>query len=103
MKSTRAAVNLTVYVALAASLPATLCRAADSATTTTWLKLSPATSPSARSGPGMAYDPAQKLIVLFGGAAIGHNPDYLNDKMCIRDRPRSAQRPLPREPAALTL
>ena len=79
MKSTRTALNLTVYVALAASLPATLCRAADSVTTTTWLKLSPATSPSARSGPGMAYDPAQKLIVLFGGAAIGHNPDYLND------------------------
>ena len=79
MKSTRTALNLTVYVALAASLPATLCRAADSATATTWLKLSPATSPSARSGPGMAYDPAQKLIVLFGGIAIGHNPEYLND------------------------
>jgi hypothetical protein len=36
---------------------------------TTWTQLSPATSPSARYGASMAYDPATGSMVLFGGHA----------------------------------
>ena len=42
----------------------------------TWKKLAPATSPSLRSDPAMAYDPVSKKIVLFGG--FGASGD-LND------------------------
>jgi len=41
-----------------------------------WKKLSPTTSPSARSYPAMAYDPVSKKIVLFGGAG---SSAFLND------------------------
>jgi len=41
-----------------------------------WTKLSPATSPSARSYPAMAYDPVSKKVVLFGGYGAG---GFLND------------------------
>ncbi len=41
----------------------------------TWLKHVPATSPSARAGSSMAYDPATRTVVLFGGSAAG----YLDD------------------------
>jgi hypothetical protein len=37
-------------------------------TGSTWTQLSPATSPSARSGVAMAFDPATSQLVLFGGA-----------------------------------
>jgi Galactose oxidase, central domain len=42
----------------------------------TWKRLAPATSPSLRSYPAMAYDPVSKKIVLFGG--FGASGD-LND------------------------
>jgi hypothetical protein len=35
---------------------------------TTWTKLSPATSPTARYGASMAYDPATKAMLLYGNA-----------------------------------
>lgn len=44
----------------------------------TWTELSPATSPSARYGAQMAYDPATGQIVLFGGAS-GDSSATLND------------------------
>jgi hypothetical protein len=40
-----------------------------------WTKLSPTTSPPARSYPAMAYDAVSKKVVLFGGFGGG----YLND------------------------
>ncbi len=43
---------------------------------TTWTKLSPATSPSARAGATMAYDPAIGGLVLFGGEG---SSGFLND------------------------
>jgi hypothetical protein len=57
----------------AAVLPV-LAQASDPAAAN-WTKLSPATSPSPRSGHAMAYDPVSKKIVLFGG--IGTT--YLDD------------------------
>ncbi len=41
----------------------------------TWTKLSPATSPTSRDGPSMAFDPATANLVLFGGSDGG----YLGD------------------------
>jgi hypothetical protein len=41
----------------------------------TWSELSPATSPSARSGASMAYDPGTGQLVLFGG----YNSSGMND------------------------
>jgi hypothetical protein len=38
-----------------------------------WTQLSPATSPSARGGAGMAYDPTTGTVVLFGGNDINGN------------------------------
>jgi hypothetical protein len=59
-------------------MPLALCHAADPASQKmTWVNLNPATPPPARSGPGMTYDPVQKLVVLFGG--IGDSNKYLND------------------------
>jgi hypothetical protein len=82
------------------------CKAADSAATTaTWLKLSPATSPPARSGPGMAYDPVQKLVVLFGGIALGHKPEYLSDTWAFNGTTwaelQPADSPPPRQQAGM--
>jgi hypothetical protein len=42
-----------------------------------WYQVFPATSPSARVGPGTAYDPITGTVVLFGGQNI--NGNYLND------------------------
>ena len=42
-----------------------------------WTKLWPANSPSARQGPGMAYDGAAGNVVLFGGTDA--NGTFLND------------------------
>ena len=42
-----------------------------------WFQLSPATSPSSRQGPGMAYDAATGTVVLFGG--VNTNGTNLND------------------------
>ena len=33
----------------------------------TWTLLSPATSPPARTGPSMTFDPATGQLILFGG------------------------------------
>lgn len=41
-----------------------------------WARRDPATSPSARSSPAMAYDPARDQVVLFGGY---DGQDYFND------------------------
>jgi hypothetical protein len=38
-----------------------------------WFKQSPVTSPSARQGPGMAYDPTTDTVVLFGGGDTNGN------------------------------
>jgi len=42
-----------------------------------WTRQSPATAPSARQGPGMAYDPTTGTVVLFGGGNSGD--DKLGD------------------------
>ena len=42
-----------------------------------WFQRSPAASPAARGGPGMAYDPTTGTVVLFGGYNI--DLTYLND------------------------
>src|ERR1700740_2428150 len=34
-----------------------------------WIQVTPANSPAARQGPGMAYDAATDTVVLFGGTA----------------------------------
>jgi N-acetylneuraminic acid mutarotase len=65
--------KLAVTIALAALLPV-LSYASDPASAN-WTKLSPATSPTARFGHAMAYDPVSKKIVVFGG--IGNT--YRND------------------------
>jgi hypothetical protein len=46
------------------------------APTLTWTQLSPATSPSAREGPAMTYDPVSGKVLLFGGFG---KSGYLND------------------------
>lgn len=44
-------------------------------TTSTWTQMLPGTSPSARSGPALAFDSTRNLIVLFGGYQPGHVND----------------------------
>jgi hypothetical protein len=47
---------------------------------TTWTQATPATAPSARSFAGMAYDPATRTILLFGGHATNlPDQDLLGD------------------------
>ncbi len=70
---TKGLLTLTAVLTFAAVLPV-LTHASDPGSAN-WTKLSPATSPSARFGQAMAYDPVSKKIVLFGG--IGKT--YLND------------------------
>ena len=41
-----------------------------------WVQIFPATSPSAREGPMVAYDPVSRKVVLFGGLG---STGYLND------------------------
>jgi hypothetical protein len=48
-------------------------------TGTTWTQLSPATSPSARFGGVMAYDPATSQLILFGGGGSLAGAQPLND------------------------
>lgn len=43
-------------------------------TASTWTKHTPATSPSARTGASMVYDPATKQLLLFGGGATPSGP-----------------------------
>jgi len=45
----------------------------------TWTRRQPSASPSARYHATMAYDAARGVIVLFGGARPGFNPDQLGD------------------------
>ena len=47
---------------------------------TTWTKLSPGSSPSARDGASMAYDPGTKAMLLFGG---GYNEEF-NETWTLR-------------------
>ena len=46
------------------------------ASTVTWLRVNPVSSPSARSAMAMTYDPVSKKVVLFGGFDAN---GYLND------------------------
>ena len=48
---------------------------------TTWTKLSPATSPAARYGASMAYDPGTEAMLLFGDVYDGE----FNDTWTLRD------------------
>lgn len=57
------------FFAMAAALPVL-------SQTTGWKKLSPASSPSVRLYPAMAYDPVSQKLVLFGGLGVNQN---LND------------------------
>jgi hypothetical protein len=68
--------TLTAVLAFVAVLPV-LTHAADPGLAN-WKKLSPATSPSARTYSTMAYDPVSKKIVLFGGFG-GSAQTFLND------------------------
>lgn len=45
---------------------------------TTWVQLSPTTSPPARQGAAMAYDPATGQLILFGGRSSGALNDTWN-------------------------
>ena len=42
---------------------------------TNWTRQSPASSPTARYGPGMTYDSTRRLVVLFGGYGGGELSD----------------------------
>jgi hypothetical protein len=53
---------------------------------TTWTKLSPATSPAARYGASMAYDPGAEAMLLFGD---GYDGEF-NDTWTLRDNGSSA-------------
>jgi hypothetical protein len=43
---------------------------------TTWIKLSPSTSPLARSDAPMAYDAATRTVLLFGGEGMLSEGEY---------------------------
>jgi hypothetical protein len=61
--------------AVDAPVDATPCTGASA----TWTRLTPATSPPARYGHSMAYDPARQRVVLFGGRTGPTNAELLND------------------------
>ena len=61
----------TVVAATLVALAAPSGPAGADAPTANWAQLSPATSPTARGGPAMAYDPATGNMVLFGGDNSG--------------------------------
>lgn len=65
-----------VSVVLAAILVVCPAIASGSGLTVAWLKVHPASSPTARAGMAMAYDAAGKKVVLFGGFDA---TSYLND------------------------
>src|SRR5437016_1944620 len=44
-----------------------------------WFQLSPASSPSPRDGPGMAYDAATGTVVLFAGSTVPFGSGDVND------------------------
>ena len=73
-------------------------------TQTTWIQLSPATSPPARDFASMAYDPASGGLVLFGGSSTGDGED-LNDTWVWKSgdwiEKTPATSPSPRERAAM--
>jgi len=58
------------------SFASTLLTTAAAEGTANWTQLFPAASPSARSYVAMTYDPASKMVVLFGGFG---DTGYLND------------------------
>lgn len=47
-----------------------------------WTNLTPARSPSARTGEGFAYDAADHYVVLFGGSSFGSCSTNLNLSVC---------------------
>jgi hypothetical protein len=64
-RSPRSLFNCLVAFLMVAVL-ACSATAADSRTLN-WVQIFPATSPSAREGPMVAYDPVSRKVVLFGG------------------------------------
>jgi len=46
-------------------------------TGSTWTQLSPATSPSARSGAAIAYDAATSQLILFGGLYTNNSGEFV--------------------------
>jgi hypothetical protein len=51
---------------------------------TTWTKLSPATSPTARYGASMAYDPGTEAMLLFGDGYDGELNDTSRSASAMR-------------------
>ena len=71
LSAVRVAIAIVFACSIAGSFTPSAC-----ASTVTWLRMNPATTPSARSAMVMAYDPVSKKVVVFGGFdATG----YLND------------------------
>ena len=71
LSAVRVAIAIVFACSIACSFTPSAC-----ASTVTWLKVNPASSPSDRSAMAMAYDPVSKKVVVFGGFdATG----YLND------------------------
>ncbi len=70
------AMTLSLMLILA-SLPLTAGATAAAGDQATWTQLSPATSPTAREFPSMAFDPATGQMILFGGKISGLG--YAND------------------------
>src|SRR5947208_4816733 len=57
----------------------------------TWVRLSPATSPPARSYLAMTYDPASGKVIMFGGRSEEHtselqSPDHLVCRLLLEKK-----------------
>src|SRR5580704_15073243 len=74
--SNRSRILAAVFASLVVMAMIAVPPCAIAAPTVSWTQLSPATSPSARAYPSMAYDPVSKKIILFGGFSA---KGYLND------------------------